>query len=51
MKTKTKNLVQNNSWEALAVPFRAYARQKGLTEKDVLSVAEEGRRVKNPPPK
>ena len=31
------------SWEVLAAPFRAYAKQRKLTEKDVLEVVEEGR--------
>lgn len=34
------------SWEVLAAPFRAYAKQKGLKEKDILDVIEEGRRDK-----
>lgn len=37
------------SWEALAAPFRSYAKQKGLTEKDVLHTVMKGRnRVKSP---
>lgn len=37
------------SWEALAAPFRSYAKQKGLTEKDVLRTVMKGRnRVKSP---
>ena len=31
------------SWEVLAAPFRAYAKQRKLTEKDILEVVEEGR--------
>ncbi len=31
------------SWEVLAAPFRAYARKKGLTEKDLLKTVEKGR--------
>lgn len=34
------------SWEVLAAPFRAYAKQKGLKEKDILDEVEEGRRDK-----
>lgn len=34
------------SWEVLATPFRAYAKQKGLKEKDILDVIEKGRRDK-----
>lgn len=34
------------SWEVLATPFRAYAKQKGLKEKDILDEVEEGRRDK-----
>lgn len=36
------------SWEVLAAPFRAYAKQKRLTEKDILSLVEKGRRDKTP---
>ncbi len=31
------------SWEILATPFRAYARKKKLTEKDLLKAVEKGR--------
>lgn len=31
------------SWEVLAAPFRAYARQNKLTEKDILKTVEKGR--------
>lgn len=34
------------SWEILAAPFRAYARQKKLTEKDIVRIVEKGRHVK-----
>lgn len=34
------------SWEVLAVPFRAYAKQKELKEKDILDIVEKGRRDK-----
>ncbi len=34
------------SWEILAAPFRAYAKQKGLDEQDMQDVVEEGRRGK-----
>lgn len=36
------------SWEILVAPFRAYAKQKGLKEKDILDVVEKGRRDKTP---
>ena len=32
------------SWEVLATPFRAYARQKKLTEANILMVVKKGRR-------
>lgn len=35
------------SWEVLAAPFRAYAKQKKLTERDVLEIVEKGRRGKS----
>ncbi len=31
------------NWETLASPFREYAKQKDLTEKDILKAVEEGR--------
>ena len=31
------------SWEILAAPFRSYAKQKGLTEEDILKTVERGR--------
>ena len=31
------------SWEILAAPFRSYAKEKGLTEEDVLEAMERGR--------
>lgn len=34
------------SWEILATPFRVYAKQKGLTEQEVLAEVEEGRHGK-----
>lgn len=34
------------SWEALAAPFRAYAKQTRLSKQDVLSAVEEGRHGK-----
>lgn len=34
------------SWEVLATPFRAYAKQKGLTEQAMQDAVEEGRRGK-----
>lgn len=34
------------SWEILAGPFRAYAKQKKLTEEDILRIVEKGRHVK-----
>lgn len=34
------------TWEMLAAPFRAYAQKKNLTEKDILSAVEKGRRAK-----
>lgn len=33
------------SWEILATPFRAYAKQKKLTEADILKIVEKGRRA------
>ena len=35
------------SWESLAAPFRSYAKEKNLTEKDVLEVVERGRSGSN----
>ena len=34
------------TWETLASPFRTYAKQKKLTEKDVLQAVMKGRRAK-----
>lgn len=31
------------SWEILAAPFRSYAKEKGLTEGDILETVERGR--------
>ncbi len=43
---RTYLLVQKNqvSWEALAAPFRSYAKQKGLVEEDLLQAVEKGRK-------
>lgn len=35
------------SWEVLATPFRAYAKQKRLTEGDILRAVEKGRHGKS----
>ena len=35
------------SWEILAAPFRSYAKEKNLTEKDVLEAVERGRSGSN----
>ena len=35
------------SWEIFAAPFRSYAKEKNLTEKDVLEVVERGRSGSN----
>ena len=35
------------SWEILAAPFRVYAKQKKLTEQDILRIVEKGRHVKS----
>lgn len=37
---------QNISWETLATPFRVYAKQKGLTNKDILNAVEGDRRTR-----
>lgn len=37
----------NLTWETLAAPFRAYARQRKLTEKDILSAVVKSRREKS----
>lgn len=34
------------TWETLAAPFRFYAKQKKLTEKDILQIVAKGRRAK-----
>lgn len=34
------------SWEILASPFRAYAKQKKLTEEDIARIVEKGRHAK-----
>lgn len=34
------------SWEILATPFRIYAKQKKMTETDILRIVAKGRRVK-----
>ncbi|MEK9176596.1 MAG: ribbon-helix-helix domain-containing protein [Patescibacteria group bacterium] len=34
------------TWETLAAPFRFYAKQKKLTEKDILQAVMKGRRAK-----
>lgn len=34
------------TWETLASPFRSYAKQKKLTEKDILQTVMKGRRAK-----
>lgn len=34
------------SWDMLATPFRMYAKQKKLTEADILKIVAKGRRVK-----
>ena len=34
------------SWEALAAPFRTFAKQKGLKESDILTAVEKGRHGK-----
>ena len=34
------------SWEILASPFREYAKQKNLTEKDILSIFKKGHHAK-----
>ena len=46
--TKTYLQIQEGklSWEILAAPFRKYAKQKKLTQADILKVVEKGRRVK-----
>ena len=31
------------SWEILAAPFRSYAKEKGLMERDILEAVERGR--------
>lgn len=31
------------SWEILAAPFRSYAKEKSLTQEDILEVVERGR--------
>lgn len=31
------------SWEILAAPFRSYAKEKSLTEEDILETVERGR--------
>ena len=36
------------SWEALAAPFRAYAKQRKLTEDEILRAVEKDRYVKSP---
>ena len=36
----------NFSWDILAEPFRAYAKERKLTEKDILTAVEEGRNGK-----
>ncbi|KKQ35012.1 MAG: hypothetical protein US51_C0019G0005 [Microgenomates group bacterium GW2011_GWA2_37_6] len=35
------------TWEILAAPFRFYAKQKKLTEKDILQTVMKGRRAKS----
>jgi Arc/MetJ-type ribon-helix-helix transcriptional regulator len=34
-------------WETFAVPFRAYAKQKKLTERDILQAVTKGRSAKS----
>ncbi len=34
------------TWETLASPFRAYAKRRKLTEKDILQAVMKGRRAK-----
>jgi len=36
------------SWEVLAAPFRAYAKQKKLMKDDILEAVEKDRHVKSP---
>ncbi len=38
----------NLSWEILAAPFRSFAKNRKLTEKDMLEVVEKGRNDKHP---
>ncbi|KKP80977.1 MAG: hypothetical protein UR81_C0010G0005 [Candidatus Levybacteria bacterium GW2011_GWB1_35_5] len=35
------------TWETLAAPFRSYAKQKKLTERDILQAVTKGRRAKS----
>lgn len=49
IKTATKTYLQIQegkvSWEILAAPFRQYAKQKKLTQTDILNAVQKGRRV------